>query len=70
MIRQALGYQYLEAWYHILHLIALLFQVISISLLLTLLSMLYNSTFPFITGNWQSEKSAINRDIKESSRVT
>lgn len=30
MIHQALGYQYLEAWYHILHLIALLFQVISI----------------------------------------
>ena len=27
MIHQALGYQYLEAWYHILHLIALLFQV-------------------------------------------
>lgn len=27
MMYNALGYQYLEAWYHILHLIALLFQV-------------------------------------------
>lgn len=29
MMYNALGYQYLEAWYHILHLIALLFQVVT-----------------------------------------
>ncbi|KAG6795184.1 RRP12-like protein [Apis mellifera caucasica] len=28
MMYNALGYQYLEAWYHILHLIALLFQIV------------------------------------------
>ncbi|KAG7200816.1 hypothetical protein KM043_003187 [Ampulex compressa] len=29
LIHKALGYQYLEAWYHVLHLIALLFQITS-----------------------------------------